>query len=104
MIRIQRFSPYGLAVQGHAGAAKGGQDLVCAAVSALVLTLSANVLALEQEKLLSFRRLTLKPGESYISCVPKAGVRPAVELIFDTVLQGLSLLAHLYPKHIIIES
>ena len=60
--------------QGHAGAAQKGEDLVCAAVSALVLTLS--------EALIQFRL--------------SKRTRP----ILKTVLCGLDLLARAYPNHI----
>ena len=43
MIRITRHSPACVSVEGHANSDVYGKDLVCAAVSALALTLAANV-------------------------------------------------------------
>ena len=104
MITIRRTEPCSLSVAGHAGCTAFGSDPVCAAVSALVLTLGANVAGLAEEKLLESYEISLNSGNSRISCSPKLEIAPAAELIFDTVMQGLTLLAYLYPEHIVVDS
>ena len=100
MVTIHRFSPCGVSVHGHANGGKYGADPVCAAVSALTLTLGANVSGLQAEKLLESYEICINSGNSRISCVPKGEIAPAAEMIFDTIMQGFSLLAYLYPKYI----
>lgn len=100
MVTIHRFSPYGVEINGHAGAGAYGSDLVCAAVSALTLTAGANVAGLQAEKLLEGYEICLDSGKSHVSCAPKKEIAPAAEMIFDTICQGFALLSQLYPNHI----
>lgn len=94
MITIRRNGPCDLSAVGH------GEKLVCAAVSALMLTLGANVSGLQAEGLLEGRKISLISGNSCIACRPKKGVAPAVELLFDGICQGFAVLQTLYPHHI----
>jgi uncharacterized protein YsxB (DUF464 family) len=88
-----------LAVTGHAGGEKG-KDLVCAAVSALVLTLAGNVAELALGDKLCRHRLELGEGNSRIGCVGVSGMGPLVTLVFDTVCSGFELLQTLYPDSV----
>ena len=88
-----------LAVTGHAGGEKG-KDLVCAAVSALVLTLAGNVAELALGDKLRRHRLDLGEGHSRIGCVSASGMGPLVTMIFDTVCSGFELLQTLYPDNV----
>ena len=89
-----------LAVTGHAGGGEKGQDLVCAAVSALVLTLSTNVADLVLADKACRPVLKLGEGDSLIGCVPTPRMIPVVTLVFDTVCSGFELLQTLYPENI----
>ena len=64
-----------LHVAGHAGCAARGQDVVCAAVSAVVNTL---------------------PGEARVTC----GRSGAAEVLFYAAVIGLAQMAAAYPDHI----
>lgn len=72
MIRVTA-EPERLTVQGHAGFAPRGQDIVCAAVSALMLALCERL----QEKNL-VRELVMRPG--HIS-VAMRGAEQETELV-----------------------
>ena len=90
-----------LLAEGHAGRGAPGHDLVCAAVSALVLTLATNVASLAtQEKALRRQKLKLGEGEACISCLPYPRMRQVTMMIFDTVCSGFELLQTLYPEHL----
>ena len=78
--------------QGHAGAAQKGEDLVCAAVSALVLTLSEALAGADAR----MSRCELNSGDALIQFRLSKRTRP----ILKTVLCGLDLLARAYPNHI----
>lgn len=96
MIRAE-YNPreYSLQVQGHAGSGDPGRDLVCAGVSALLLALREELLALEDVGKLSIRRLRLEPGYADI----RAGGDEA-ELVYDTVVRGLELLGKLFGEFV----
>lgn len=86
MIRITRHSPACVTLEGHANRDVYGKDLVCAAVSALALTLAANVEGKDNAEIL------LEPGNSRISCTPEAAGE------FDCLCKGFLLLAERFPE------
>ena len=88
MIRITRHSPACVTLEGHANSAAYGKDLICAAVSALTLTLAANVEKLEGAE------ISLVPGDSRIQC----GLDAAS--VFDCVCKGYELLAGKFPEYV----
>ena len=77
-----------LRVSGHAGTAPYGEDLVCAAVTALVCALAKYVS--EQEP---SAYIHLQPGDAQIKAEGES-LAPA----FQTVLAGLRLLEKDYPE------
>ena len=87
-------------VTGHAHSGESGHDLVCASVSALVLTLAANVASLVTQESASKHIVLVKEGDAEISCVPHHRMKSVVTLIFDTVCTGFELLQTLYPENI----
>lgn len=86
--------------EGHAYSGESGHDLVCAAVSALVLTLSANVASLVTQESAEKPVVSVQEGSAYISCKPVETMRAVVTMVFDTVCTGFELLQTLYPKNI----
>jgi len=89
-----------LTATGHAGSGKKGHDLVCASVSALVLTLASNVASLATDDHVRRHILRIQEGDAWISCVPTPKTQAVVTLIFDTVCTGFELLETLYPENI----
>ena len=88
MIRIIRHSPVCVSLEGHANSDIYGRDLICAGVSALVLTLAANVEKLEGS------RIRLEPGNSRISSTKDAAAT------FDCICRGFQLLAGRFPEYV----
>lgn len=84
MIQITK-RPGHLLVEGHAGFAQSGQDVVCAGVSALVCTLAGNLRR-------SGGRATLSPGRAELFW--KEGSEELVEAFG----LGLGQLAAAYPE------
>ena len=89
-----------LTAVGHAGQGPKGHDLVCAAVSALVLTMASNVAGLATQEQVRHPVLRVQEGDGWISCAPKPGMQPVVTMIFDAVCAGFELLETLYPESI----
>lgn len=91
---------HSLVVSGHAGAGKKGEDIVCAAVSALVLTLAENVDVLVETGTAAESVIDVKDGSARLACTAKKGMEPVVRCIFDAVCCGFSLVARMHPEHV----
>jgi uncharacterized protein YsxB (DUF464 family) len=101
MVEITYHRKYNrLTAQGHAYSGEEGHDLVCAAVSALMLTMAGNVGSLT--KLGNAREpiIRLTKGDAEVSCKPIRKMGNIVTLMFDTVCTGIQMLADQYPEYI----
>ena len=87
-------------VNGHAKSDEYGKDLVCAAVSALTLTLAANVGNLTAKDYVTAHTVKLDPGDAEISCNPRTRYRDSVKQVFMSVCTGFEVLANQYPDYI----
>ena len=92
-----------LAVTGHANAAPRGEDLVCAAVSALVNTLYDWVLDKGEKRLLE-ANLHREAGYCFIEA--QAGIWEMERLLgcFEVIRFGLENLSRQYPEYITYKS
>ncbi len=91
MIRVI-YTKNRMTLRGHAGYAPRGQDIVCAAVSALVYALVA---ALEEKG--AVREVHMQPGQ-----VSVAGAE-GCEAEFRMIHCGLAQLAARYPQYVHLE-
>ena len=89
-----------LRVLGHAGCGKKGSDPVCAAVSALVLTLCRRVEELADQDAVRILALAAEPGAAFVHCVPLPGHGEQMQAAFHTVAVGLRMLAKEYPGYV----
>ena len=87
-------------VKGHAGSGPEGHDLVCAAVSALVLTLAGNVSYMEAQEAVRNVVINLKEGDAEIQCTAYRRYKDSVEQIYRAICAGFELLATKYPGNI----
>lgn len=87
-------------VKGHAGAGPEGHDLVCAAASALALTLAGNVSYMESQEAVRDTIIRLNAGDTEIQCKAYRRYKDSVEQVYRTVCVGFELLATQYPKNI----
>lgn len=83
-------------VAGHGGYGEAGKDVVCAAVSALVLNAVNSC-----ERLLGARLHVEDTGEVLLCTVP-AGITRAtdVQLLLESMLFGIEQAAAQYPQHV----
>lgn len=91
-----------MSVQGHAGAAPRGRDLICGAVTTLVYTL-AQALSWQRPQLQSPPEIRIREGAAMIEALPKPEGRAEVMHTFWVVQTGLRMLANNYPKCIVME-
>ena len=88
---------YRMEITGHAGYAIAGQDIVCSAISMLVMTLE-NMVSDHAESLQPC--IHRKDGERKIICSPTKGNTRKCLTIFDTIYGGFELLALNCPEHV----
>ena len=85
-----------LRLEGHAGYAEHGEDIVCASASILAYTLASIVESMDEDATIS-----LNDGDSIIECISDPSTRNA----FNYTKVGYALLAHNYPQYVrLIES
>ena len=100
MVEIIRYRETALQVRGHAGSGEKGRDLVCAAVSALVLTLAANTDRMTRAGWVTGPVIRLGEGSAQVSCRPRPEYRAAVELVFEGLFAGFAVLDGKYPGYV----
>lgn len=89
-------------LDGHAGYAPMGQDIVCASASMLTATLFQRVLDLVDDADLG--DCEMEPGHASLDVVPAStSVAASCRHAFETVYAGFRLLAERYPDNIIID-
>ena len=98
MIRVTVYEhkkvPYGIALQGHAGAGSEGNDIVCAAVSSAVymaVNTVTDVIGVPTE---------IEVRDGYLKMVVSTEVQAQCETILRGLVLHLTALAEQYPKNI----
>ena len=91
-----------LTVQGHAGQAERGHDLVCASASILAHTLAHIVITMEHHGDLEHTPIVaLESGDAVITCRCKSNdIYAEASHAFFVVQAGYSLLAQNYPQYV----
>lgn len=94
-------SLYSIKMNGHAGQAEAGKDIVCASASMLIFTIAQYV-----SDLFNSHRLKKKPvinldfGNAEIIAKPKAEYADECYFAFRTISTGFELLAHNHPQYV----
>lgn len=95
----------GFKLSGHAGYADHGQDIVCSAVSILVINTINAIEALTTEKVILN---SIKQSEGIIDCTfPKRKQGAADEkatLLLEAMLMGLRSVEEMYGEYIVIKN
>lgn len=91
-----------LEASGHAMSSPNGNDIVCAAVSALLGTL-AYTLTKNRQMLTRKPTMKLESGLGRVSCKPLPQYEGNVQMIYFTVLSGCELIADKYPEFVTFE-
>ncbi len=80
-----------LRLEGHAGYAEHGKDIVCSSASILAYTLASIAESLDEDAI-----ICLKSGDSIIECESNPSTRNA----FNYTKVGYALLEHNYPQYV----
>ena len=83
-------------IEGHAGAAPAGEDLVCAAATILGWTLIAGAEEVPEYMM----HLYLDNGVIDVRCYPDEEREGRCRDLFDTIARGYELMAGKYPEYI----
>ncbi len=100
MIRVtyaEDSGKYALSVDGHAGYAEHGQDIICAACSGITFALLA-YLEENQKHITDVQEQIVESGRFCIVC---KGAE-SIETAFHMALLGLKKISSLYPDHVTI--
>ena len=95
MIRVKHHND-GVTIEGHAGYAEAGQDIVCAGVSAIVQTLIQSVEDLTTDVI----EYTMQPGFVEIRFLT---LSVESRVLLDSAMIGLEMIADAHPHHVVIE-
>ena len=94
-----------LRVSGHAGAAKAGEDIVCASASILAYTLAQTMKVDRTAGRLRYEpRIKLHDGDAVVTVRPTSEWTGAVLAEWFVVLNGYLLLAHNYPQYVTVDT
>lgn len=92
---------YGVAVDGHAGYAEKGKDIVCAGVSAI--TQSVLNWAIQHSEDAEYISYKATDGNFRLYFQPKRRIRREWEAVKETALYGYSAIAAEYPSYVSVE-
>ena len=97
---IYRPEQYMVTIRGHAKSAEKGEDLVCAAVSALVNTLRCNAFQLQDAGAAWIDSYRLAEVDAEFRLVPRARYKHIVRMVQDAVCLGFDFLGSEYPDYV----
>ena len=87
-----------MSVQGHAGTAPFGQDLVCAAATMLCYTMAQTVCGMANDGWLASKpTISLVSGEGDVIFSPNTAHTKDAELCMDVIRNGYRMLESSYP-------
>lgn len=94
MIVIERYEDR-ITINGHAGYAPIGQDIVCAAVSTLVQTFIASVMELSADAIL----VTQSP-QGQIQSIQFEHLSERAQVLLDALFIGIQMIANTFPANV----
>lgn len=100
MIDVIYDGSFSLEVQGHAGQAPSGHDVVCAGASTLFCSLAEMLMHRKEKGDILSLDIAYDKGFGHISAVPALCFEKALRCAFEAVRLGYVHLAQNYPEHI----
>lgn len=102
MVRIvfsQHEGSMSIVLQGHAGTAPKGEDLVCAAVTMLTYTAAQSAMDFwKEQKLQKEPVVKLSSGDCVVTINPEETAAAEATAVWRTLLHGYQLLESSYPQ------
>lgn len=92
-----------LSMEGHAGMAPKGQDIVCAAATMLMYTIAQAAMDMgSRGELQRPPTVKLGDGNAGVSFQPKSEAMEKGRLVLDVIRRGLEVLGKRYPENVAI--
>ena len=93
-----------MCVEGHAGQAEKGKDIVCSAASVLAYTVAQTLTQMDKQGWLKKKpHINLEGGRGLITCIPKEEYFDECLMVFFVAEVGYNLLAKNYPQFVGVE-
>ena len=93
-----------LRLEGHAGYAEIGKDIVCSSATILAYTVAQFVTEAEHKgDLLSPPQIKLESGDTIISCEPNDEAYNAIRGVYFYAVMGYNILQYNYPQYVRLE-
>lgn len=83
----------GISIQGHAGYAPHGQDVVCAAVSTLVQNLVVSISEITTDEI----QYDMQPG---LAKIDHGKLSEKAQVLVDSCIIGVRMIAEQYPAYV----
>lgn len=90
-------------IQGHAGYAENGKDIVCAAASILAFSLAEGLEREQKQGALQSLMIRHSSGTMYFSFLPTPEKRENVVALTEGMVIGFELLSRKFPKFVHVE-
>ena len=96
MIRV-KVRPGKVLVNGHAGAAEQGKDIICSAVTIITMNLIQSILSLTEDKI----EYEIETGS--IQLKYEKNLSEVTKTLIDSFFIGICMIANSYPENVRIE-
>lgn len=91
---------FSLRLEGHAGYAEIGKDIICASATILAYTVAQFVLEAEHRGETDACEVRLESGEIIVSCEAKEDALNEMQKMYSFAMKGYQLLANTYPQYV----
>lgn len=91
---------YRIELEGHAGYAEIGRDIVCAGISTLYYTMLNRMIEVQEQTLSAYVSYNGVPemDRSYIEVIYDDVIAPEMRIIWDTLMVGFRMMADQYSR------
>ena len=100
---LQRGNEFKISVQGHAGYAESGKDIVCAGVSAITCTLHEYLVRREADGGVVELEAKTEPGDTEVVFYVSAKEFSSISDSVFAILSGYLLIEATYPEHVCVQ-
>lgn len=97
---MQKNGKYVIDIDGHAGYANHGKDIVCSAISILCYTLLQCLAEEQSQGNIADLHIDQDDGHIHAEVIPFPEAREKVGQSIQTILTGLKLLNYQYPQYV----
>lgn len=103
-ITIQKIKEvYDIRLKGHANY-QPGNDIVCAAVSALTFALAQKAVDMDAEEKGHIIERQIEPGDTRIAFLPGKTAEEEWKIALSTIVEGYNLIQAVHPSNVVVDN